>query len=79
MPDCDKFDVDLLELSFDRVRDPAEREYLDRVPTTFTLSPEEIIRVRRAAHLLVDESAELRVFLQESARSAREQAAEAGR
>ena len=69
IPDCDKFDVDLVELSFDRVQDPAEREYLDRVPTAFTLSPEQIIRLRRAAHLLVDESPELRVFLEESARS----------
>jgi hypothetical protein len=62
--------VDLVELSFDKVRDGEEREYLDRVPTTFTLSPEQITRVRRAAHLLVDESRELRVFLEESARSA---------
>ena len=46
---------------------PQEREYLDRVPTAFTLSSEQIIRLRRAAHLLVDESPELRVFLEESA------------
>jgi NTE family protein len=70
IPDCDKFDVDLIELSFDRVKDPEEREYLDRVPTTFTLSQEEIIRVRRAAHLLVDESPDLRHFLEQSAKSA---------
>ncbi|HEY6125778.1 MAG TPA: patatin-like phospholipase family protein [Steroidobacteraceae bacterium] len=70
IPDCDKFDVDLVELSFERVKEPAEREYLDRVPTAFTLSSEQIIRLRRAAHLLVDESAELRVFLEESAKSA---------
>jgi NTE family protein len=70
IPDCDKFDVDLVELSFDKVRDAGEREYLDRVPTTFTLSMEQIIRVRNAAHLLVDESKELRKFLEESARSA---------
>jgi NTE family protein len=70
IPDCDKFDVDLVELSFDRVRDAEEHEYLDRVPTTFTLSPEQISRLRRAAHLLVEESAELRNFLGESARSA---------
>jgi NTE family protein len=69
IPDCEKFDVDLVELSFDRVLDGKEREYLDRVPTTFTLSSEEIIRVRRAAHLLVEESKELRTFLEESARS----------
>ena len=38
-------------------------------PTSFTLSSEEITRLRRAAHLLVEESAELRTFLEESARS----------
>jgi NTE family protein len=70
IPDCDKFDVDLVELSFERIREPAEREYLDRVPTAFTLSSEQIIRLRRAAHLLVDESSELRMFLEESAKSA---------
>ena len=68
IPDCDKFDVDLVELSFDLVKDPAEREYLDRVPTALTLSSEQIIRLRRAAHILVEESAEMRRFLEESAR-----------
>jgi NTE family protein len=67
MAACDQFDVDLVELSFDRVRDAGEREYLDRVPTTFTLSSEQISRVRRAAHLLVEESAELRAFLEHAA------------
>jgi NTE family protein len=70
IPDCEKFDVDLIELSFERVRDAEEREYLDRVPTSFTLSLEQITRVRRAAHLLLDESADLRHFLEESARAA---------
>ncbi len=74
IPDCDKFDVDLVELSFERVKDPAERAYLDRVPTTFTLSTEQIERLRQAARLLVDESPELRVFLEESARSGRAKA-----
>ena len=68
IPDCDKFDVDLVELSFDRVKDPQEREYLDRIPTAFTLSSEQIIRLRRAAHLLMEESPEMRRFLEESAR-----------
>ncbi|HET9474632.1 MAG TPA: patatin-like phospholipase family protein [Steroidobacteraceae bacterium] len=76
IPDCDKFDVDLVELSFERVRDTHERGYLDLIPTSFTLSTEEITRLRRAAHLLVEESADLRHFLEESARSG---AAAAGR
>jgi NTE family protein len=70
IPDCDKFDVDLVELSFEQVKDSAEREYLDRIPTAFTLSSEQIIRLRRAAHSLVEESPELKHFLDESARAA---------
>jgi hypothetical protein len=70
IPDCNKFDVDLVELSFDRVKDADEREYLDRIPTAFTLSTEQIIRLRRAAHLLVEESPELRTFVEESAKAA---------
>ncbi|HKU90657.1 MAG TPA: patatin-like phospholipase family protein [Steroidobacteraceae bacterium] len=68
IPDCDKFDIDLVELSFDRVRNDAERDYLDRIPTAFTLSTEEIIRLRRAAHLLIEESPEMRNFIEQSAR-----------
>jgi NTE family protein len=67
IPDCDKFDIDLAELSFDRVQEDAERDYLDRIPTAFTLSSEEIIRLRRAAHLLVEESPEMRNFIEQSA------------
>jgi len=70
IPDCDKFDVDLVELSFEQVKDPAERKYLDRVPTAFTISTEQTTRLRHAAQVLVDESPELRVFLEESAKSA---------
>jgi NTE family protein len=70
VPGCERFDVDLVELSFERVKDPQEREYLDRVPTSLTLSSEQIIRVRRAAHVLLEESGELRSFLEESAREA---------
>jgi NTE family protein len=70
IPDCDKFDVDLVELSFEQVKDPAEREYLDRIPTSFTLGSEEISRLRKAAHALIDESPELHHFLEESARGA---------
>ena len=62
IPDCDKFDVDLVELSFERVKDVAEHDYLDRIPTSFTLSPKQITRLRHAAHTLVDESPELRAL-----------------
>jgi hypothetical protein len=71
IPDCDKFDIDLVELSFERVKNAEERAYLDRVPTAFTLSAEQVSRLRDAAHMLVTESPELRVFLEESAQSAR--------
>jgi NTE family protein len=70
IPDCDKFDIDLVELSFDRIKDPQERKYLDLVPTAFTISKEQTTRLRRAAQLLVEESPEMRVFLEQSAKSA---------
>jgi NTE family protein len=69
VPDCGKFDVDLVELSFEQVKDADERNYLDRIPTSFTLSSSEVDRLRRAARLLVEESPELRTFLEESAAS----------
>ena len=72
IPDCDKFDVDLVELSFEQVQDRAEREYLDRVPTAMTLSSEQIIRLRRAAQQVVQESPELAHFLAESAKEGAE-------
>jgi hypothetical protein len=70
IPDCGKFDIDLVELSFGQVKNADERTYLDRIPTSFTLSTEDIARLRGAAHLLVEESPELRHFLEQSARSA---------
>src|SRR4030095_5577772 len=68
IPDCDKFAVDLVGLSSDKLKDSNERDYLDVVPTSFTLSGEQVTRLRRAARLLIDESPELRHFLEESAR-----------
>jgi NTE family protein len=66
IPDCGKFDVDLVELSFDRVKDAAEHDYLDRIPTAFTLSHAEIDRLRKTAHVLVEESPEMRHFIEEA-------------
>jgi NTE family protein len=71
IPDCDKFDIDMVELSFDRVLKADEHDYLDRIPTAFTISPEEVSRLRRAARLLVEESPEMRNFIEQSARSAK--------
>ena len=66
IPDCDRFDVDLVELSFEQLSDAGERDYLDRIPTSFTLSAEQITRLRGAARLLIEESPELRHFLEQS-------------
>jgi NTE family protein len=61
--DCAKFEVELVELAFDQLQDAAEREYLDRIPTTATLPPADVARLRRAAQQLVTESADLKRFL----------------
>ncbi len=50
----------LVNVSFDALADAAEREYLLGLPTTLTLSPEAVDRLRAAAAKLLRESAAFR-------------------
>ena len=45
-----------VEVSFERLADPAERSYLRKVPTSFTLKPEQVDRLRQAAGRILRES-----------------------
>jgi NTE family protein len=67
VPHCDRFDVTLVELSFEKMPEQSDRDYLDRIPTAFTLSTEQTSRLRSAAKQLIDSSPELRNFLDASA------------
>ncbi len=51
-------DLYLVEVSFLTVPDAEEREYLNRIPTTLHLEPEDVDRLRESARRLLRQSAE---------------------
>jgi hypothetical protein len=53
----------VIEVSFERVADPALREYLQNLPTSFALSDEAVDRVRAAAAEVLRESPAFRSFV----------------
>lgn len=55
----------VVDASFDAVRDPAEREYILNLPTTLTLSPEAVDRLRAAAAQVLRDSVPLRKLVDE--------------
>jgi NTE family protein len=58
----------LVEVSFDRIPDPAERRYFRALPTSFKLEPEQVDRLREIAGRLLRESPEFRKALEELGR-----------
>jgi NTE family protein len=52
-----------VEVSFDRVRDKAQREYLNSIPTNFNLSDDEVDKIVSAAGRLLRESDEFQSIL----------------
>jgi NTE family protein len=55
-----------IDVSFAALDDPAEREYLNNLPTSFVLPPEAIDRLRAAAGRIVRASPEFRRLLEEA-------------
>jgi len=51
-----KLTLHLMDISFDAVKDPAERDRLMNMPTSFVLPPEDVDRLREAAGQLLRES-----------------------
>ena len=62
-PDIDLYAIDV---SFDALKDGAEREYLNNLPTSFVLSPEAVDRLRAAAATLVRESPDFKRLLKDA-------------
>ena len=54
-----------IDVSFPRLRDKAEREFLDRQPTSFVLTPEAVDRLRAAAGTIIMESPEFQRLLKD--------------
>jgi NTE family protein len=61
-PDAEIFAIDV---SFAAVKDPAEREYLNRQPTTFVLTDDAVDRLRAAAGQVLAESPEFQRLLKD--------------
>lgn len=62
VPDIDLYAVDV---SFSAHPDPAERDYLNDMPTSFVLTDEQVDRLRAAAGVAIRESPEFRRLLRE--------------
>lgn len=56
--------VHLIELDFTKPEDPAEREYLNELPTSFSLSDEAVDRLRRAGRETLRAHPEFRAFVE---------------
>ena len=53
-----KFDLHVLDVSFDAISDPNERAYFMDLPTSFVLAPEDVDRLLKIAGRLLHQSAE---------------------
>jgi NTE family protein len=53
---CGDIEFYLIEVKFDALKDPAERTYFKRLPTSFSLPSEEVDRLRQAAGRILNES-----------------------
>jgi NTE family protein len=64
---CDDLKGYFVELSFAQHPDPAEREFLLSLPTSFRLDPSDVDRIVAAARTILDESPGFREFLRDLA------------
>lgn len=62
-PDIDLYAIDV---SFSALKDEAEREYLNNLPTSFVLPAEAVDRLRRAAATLIRESPDFQRLLKDA-------------
>jgi NTE family protein len=62
-PDIDLYAIDV---SFPALKDEAERDYLNELPTTFFLPPEAIDRLRAAAATIIRDSPEFKRLLKDA-------------
>jgi NTE family protein len=55
----------VVEVSFEHVRDPKERAYLEQLPTSFSLSDEQVDRLIEAARTVLRGSGQFQAVLEE--------------
>lgn len=59
-----KFTLRVVDVSFDAIPDPKERDYFMKLPTSFTLEPEQVDRLREVGGRLLRQSPEYRAVVQ---------------
>ena len=60
---CGDIQFYVVEVKFDALEDKTERMYCKKLPTSFRLKPEQVDRLREAAHQLLVQSEEFQRFL----------------
>jgi len=60
---CADFKTHLVVIDFDDVKDDEKREMLKEIPTSFSLTPEQVAALRQAGKQLLQESVEYQQFL----------------
>lgn len=65
LPDPGDVQALLIEISFDDLTDPAEREYFNSLPTSFSLPPEAVDRLREVGARLLRSSADFQRLVRE--------------
>lgn len=59
------FDFYLVEVTFDAIRDPVERRFFREIPTSYTLTPETVDRLRALGPRLIGESEDYQRLLRD--------------
>ena len=54
-----------MEVKFDALKDPAERTYFKRLPTSFSLPPEDVDKLRQVAGRILNDSSEFKRLLRD--------------
>jgi NTE family protein len=60
---CGDITFYVVEVKFDALKDEAERTYFKRLPTSFSLDPDQVDKLRDVAHKILTESAEFQRLL----------------
>ena len=60
---CGVIEFYLIEVKFNALKDPAERTYFKRLPTSFSLPSEEVDKLRQAAGRILNESRDFKRLL----------------
>jgi len=62
---CGDINFYLIEVKFDALSDETERSYFKRLPTSFSLKPEQVDKLREVAHRIMAESPEFQRLLKD--------------